>query len=152
MIKLSASVSKKLPVPEIEYSSHCLSAGIEIELASDVPQDELKEKLRSLYSMLEESIDEQMWQGQISQEKPQNSPTPALGPTSNNGPLSSNMQNGRKATKAQVRAIYAIAEDKGYADERMKELLSGYGVEESSALSIGQASKLIDSLKSNGKE
>jgi len=34
----------------------------------------------------------------------------------------------------------------------MKELLSGYGVEKSSALSIGQASTLIDALKNNGQE
>ena len=152
MIKLSASVSKKVPVPEVEFSSQSYSAGMEIEVASGTSQDEVKEKLRALYRTLEESIDEQMGQEQMSQEKHENSKGPTPVPKSSNGPNGDNMQNGRKATKAQVRAIYAIGKERGYGEERMKELLSEYGVEESSALSISQASKLIDALKNNGQE
>ena len=56
------------------------------------------------------------------------------------------------APDTRVRAIYAIGKERGYGDKKMKKLLPGYGVDESSALSISQASKLIDSLKNNGKE
>ncbi len=151
MIKLSASVSKKVPVPEVEFSSQSYSAGMEIELASDVPQDELKERLRSLYSMLEDSIDEQMGQGKEKEKEEHEDKGPTAVPKSN-GRNGASANNGRKATQAQGRAIWAIGKERGYGDERMKELLSGYGVEESSSLSIGQASKLIDSLKNGGKE
>jgi len=151
MIKLNASVSKKVPVPEVEFSSQSYSAGMEVEVASGASQDELKENLRTLYGMLEEAIDEQLGQQQIGEQKPNSSQNPAPTPESNKGPTR-NKQNGRKATKAQVRAIYAITKERGYTEERMKELLSGYGVEVSSALSIGQASTLIDALKNNGQE
>ena len=152
MIKLSADVSKKVPVPDVDFSSQSYSAGMEIEVSSGTSQDELRERLRTLYGMLEESIDEQIGQRQANDQKPKNNQNPAPMPKVNTAPTGTNMQNGRKATKAQVRAIYAIGKEQGYTEESMKELLSGYGVEVSSALSIGQASKLIDALKNNGQE
>ena len=152
MIKLSASVSKKLPVPEIEFSSQSYSAGMEVEISSGTSQDDIMEKLNTLYSMLEDSIDEQMGrEKQGGQEKQENSQGPTAVPKSDNGP-GTNKHNGRKATEAQVRAIWAIGKERGYGDEKMKGLLSAYGVEESSDLSISQASRLIDALKNNGKE
>ena len=86
---------------------------------------------------------------EVGQEKPENDKGPNAVPRSNNGPNGDKTNNGRKATEPQIRAIYAIGKERGY---EMKELLSGYGVEESSDLSIAQASKLIDALKNNGKE
>ena len=60
MIRLSANVSKKVPLPDVEFSSQQFSAGMEVELSSSVDKDELKGKIRALYGLLEESIDEQI--------------------------------------------------------------------------------------------
>ena len=153
MIKLSAGVSKKMPIPNVEFSSQSYSAGMEIEVSSGTSQEELKQKLRTLYGLLEASIDEQIGQQQMGEQKPKNNKSPAAMPKVNTAPTNTNTHKGRAATKAQVRAIHAIAEDQGYTEEGVKELLSAtYGVETSSGLSIGQASSLIDALKNNGQE
>ena len=60
---------------------------------------------------------------------------------------------GRKATQAQVRAIYAIANDRGYSKGDLKEMLArNYGTGHPSGLSLSDASSVIDTLKNNGKE
>ena len=59
----------------------------------------------------------------------------------------------RLATKAQVKAIYAIAHERGYTDKDIEQLVSeSFEVAMPSDLSIGQASELIDTLKGDGKE
>jgi hypothetical protein len=60
---------------------------------------------------------------------------------------------GRKATQAQVRAIYAIANDRGYSKGDLKEMLArNYGTGHPTGLSLSDASSVIDALKNNGKE
>ncbi|MFP4029672.1 MAG: hypothetical protein ACLFWL_17975 [Candidatus Brocadiia bacterium] len=138
MIKLSANVSKKVPMPDVEYSSQNFSAGMEIEVSSKATRSELEEKFRSLYRLLEDSIQEQIQQADNSSTK--------KSPGSRGG-------NGRNATEAQVRAIHAIAGDRGYSDQELSGILTDrFGAAEPGALSIGQASTLIDSLKNNGKD
>lgn len=60
MIKLNASVSKKVPLPDVEYSSRSCSAGAEVEVSSGANAEELKEKLRALYLLLDQAVDEQL--------------------------------------------------------------------------------------------
>ena len=152
MIKLSANVSKKMPVPGVEFSSQSYSAGMEVEASSGAAKGELKEKLCALYSLLEESVQEQVKKVNGSAQAENggpSEPTRSRPSRSNNG----NSGNGRQATKAQIRAIHAIAKEQGYADDAVKELLADrFGLQTASALSIGQASSLIDTLKNNGKE
>jgi hypothetical protein len=40
MIKLSASVSKKVPVPDVEFSSDSYSAGLDVEMSSDASTED----------------------------------------------------------------------------------------------------------------
>ena len=158
MIKLSASVSKKVPVPDVEFSSQSYSAGMEVEVSSGTEPEEIGKKLKLLYALLEGSIDEQLAAGQS--EAPQEPPNPPF-PRGTNGhetrPNGHRTGNGTKkartATEAQMRAIQAIASDRGYSEPGLADLLSSrFGAHTVEALSIGDASRLIDLLKNNGKE
>ena len=60
MIKLTAHVSKKVPLPGVEYSSRSFSAGIEVEVADGVDVSQLRGRLQVLYGLLESSVDEQI--------------------------------------------------------------------------------------------
>ena len=58
-IKLSGSVSRKVPIPGLEYSSQSFSAGLEIEINSAEPA-EVQAQLQQLYYSLNQGIDEQV--------------------------------------------------------------------------------------------
>ena len=177
MIKLNANVSKKVPIPDMEYSSQNFSAGMEIEVSSNISKGELKDKYRELYRVLSESIREQLAEASISSSQmpqPQNHNTRrhqqvhsggngrggngygSNGHVGNghggNGHGGKNGNgNGKKATDAQVRAIYAIANSKGLDKQRIQNMLSeSYGVSYPNQLHIGDASSLIDQLKNGG--
>ena len=150
MIKLSASVSKKVPLAGIEFSSRSCSAGAEVEVSGDAGLDELKAKLRTLYRTLEEAVDEQLQgdTGHVPQREIPEGVRRDLGrrmDANGNG-------NGRKATEAQVWAIFAIAAEHGLTDGQLQDMLrEKYGTGDPEDLSLKDASGLISFLK-NGKE
>jgi hypothetical protein len=141
------------PLPDVDYSSCSCSAGAEVELASGVSPEELKEKLRALYGLLEEAVDEQLRGG------PQPAPPEAQRPLPEKARRALAAQaggNGRKATRAQLKAIQAIAGERGMGEEDLAEWLEEeFSVERAEELSVKDASALIDRLKEpsgNGKE
>ena len=150
MIKLSASVSKKVPVPEVEFSSQNYSAGMEVEASCDASEQAVRDRLRSLYGLLEEAIEEQI-EGRaprVPEDRPRPPQQRRNGPGNGGGNGSS-----RSSTEAQQKAIHAIARSQGYSRQRLGGLISeSFGVDSVSDLSIGEASSLIDTLKNNGKE
>jgi len=149
MIKLSANLSKKVPMPDVEFSSQSYSAGIEMEVGSAATHGDIREELRKLYALLEEAIDEQV--GGIAGESGKH----GSAVDGKEGPPSHPRQGiGRRpATEAQVRAIQAIARERGHSDENLRELIaSRFGSGEPSELSVAEASSLIDTLKGDGKE
>jgi len=148
VIKLSANVMKKLPVPRMEFSSRSYSAGIEVEVADGTNGQQLKEKLAALYALLEEAVNEQL-------EQKTGRPTVANG----RGRANSEPQkpkgrgNGRTATDAQLKAVRAIAKDRGLSRTDLTDLMDReFGIKEMRSLSLSQASRVIDLLKDNGKE
>jgi hypothetical protein len=155
MVKLSASVSKKVPMPDVEFSSRCCSAGIEVELATPSDSKEILSRLKQLYATLEVAVDEQL-------SAPRNAPAlngePEHTPNSPRAPKPRRNGNGngkgRPATDAQVRAIEAIARDRGVADSELTGILiDRFGAGEVTALTIREASTMIDELKGgNGRE
>jgi len=162
MIELSASVSKKVLVPDVEFSSRCYSAGMEIEVACDTPENAIKEKLQALYRLLEDSINGQIgvenaqMPTSTSTDKPEKnganghdvSDAIRRATTSGNGQKAGNKGNGRHATQAQVKAIYAIAHSGGHSEEDVGRICKeSFGEKDPAQLSIGQASQLIDALK-----
>jgi len=60
MIKLTGSVSRKVPVPGVEYSSQSVGAGMEVEVGNNATPEEIKKKFRNLYRVLEESVEKQI--------------------------------------------------------------------------------------------
>lgn len=60
MIKLTGSVSRKVPIPGQEFSSQSFSAGMEAEVGNEATADEIKEKIREMYQILEASVKEQI--------------------------------------------------------------------------------------------
>ena len=155
MIKLSAHVSKKVPVPDVEFSSQSYSAGMEIEVASPAGPEELKDRLQRLYGLLQESVEEQIKGAADRNGRAQGSRQSTSSRRSgDNGRGNDHGGNGgRAATEAQVRAIHAIASDRGYSDGELSGVISErFGARDAQSLSIGQASSLIDTLKENGKD
>jgi len=154
MIKISAHYSKKVPA-DVEFSSRSYSASIEKELADGTPVEEIRKRLQALYLLLEEAVDEQIAAGEARARPGRDLPEPVKetlrGRAAQGTPRRD--PNGRKATKAQIKAIYAIARDRGYPDEQLAEVVfDRFRAETPSELSIAQASSLIDLLKENGKE
>lgn len=153
MIKISAHISKKLPLPGFEYSSQSFSAGLEVEASdADLPEA-IKQKVQQLYALLEESVNAQIAaateaHGQPAGELPQ--PRAPRIPPANGGNGHGNGQRGSRsgqtvpATVAQCKAIKAIVGERGLD---LAAVLAPYRVNGPEELTIRDASKLIDELK-----
>lgn len=160
MIKITAHLSKKVPLEGIEYSSQQFSAGIEAEVACNADDQTIRDTLRRLYGTLEHAIDQQI--GKASGEKVPAKPAVAFAQkSSQSAPRNGFRSQGRRfnptqgrngngkgrsvgATPAQQKAIRAISHDLGID---LADALSGYGVAQPGELTVKQASALIDALK-----
>lgn len=170
MIKISAHIQKKLPLPGFEFSSQCFSAGLEVEASDADSPEAIKLKIRQLYAVLEESVNAQIAaaaeaHGQAAEHdnggnghrqsgagqqarRPNDGEAQqrAQGSTSGNG----NGQRGNRrgpmvpATAAQCKAIRSIA---GEQNLDLAAVLAPYRVNAAEELSIRDASRLIDELK-----
>ena len=157
MIRISAHVSRKLPVSGVDYSSRQASAGMELEVAEGVDPDALKQRFQELYATLNGAVEEQLKEGDdesqsiSSQEK---SKAEANATQAESNAPSSNSAHGNgansvaptrtSATQAQQRAIRAIVRDLG---TEVTEVLAPFQALHPGELSIRQASTLIDQLK-----
>jgi len=73
MIKLTGSVSRKLPIPGTEYSSQSFLAGIEVEVGNESTSAEIQKKFQEMYVLLETAVNEQITSNGISlSQKPKN--------------------------------------------------------------------------------
>ncbi len=163
MIRLSANLSKKVPLPGIDYSSQQYGASLEIEVSDADRPEAIQGRIRELYNLLSSAIDEQI--GVAHPNTARTLPPPV---TKNSAPVALPVQqrngyatgqnrvaavngngnvNGRAtgATAAQQKAVWAICKNLGV---NISDVLSEFSVGDVKALSVKQASKLIDSLKS----
>ncbi len=60
MIKISANISKKVPLPSVEFSSQQFGASMEIEVSDADQPDAIHQRIRDLYALLSRSVDEQI--------------------------------------------------------------------------------------------
>jgi hypothetical protein len=60
MIKLTGNVSRKVPIPGQDYSSQSFSAGMEAEVGNEATADEIRQKIKDMYQILEASVKEQI--------------------------------------------------------------------------------------------
>lgn len=147
MIRIHACAQKKVPMPGYEFSSQSFSAGLEVEASDADDPEAIRRRLRELYLLLNQAVDEQIAAaGQVpgaGQAGRPAAPTDANG----NGKGSRAGRNGGrevKATAAQARAIKSIAAEQGLD---LAEVLAPYGVTDPAALTIRDASTTIDALK-----
>lgn len=138
-LKLNVGLSRKVGEPQ--YSSRGASVNVELELDATVVGDpeRLRERIRFLFGLARSSVDEQLEGGDPPSEHG-NPRQPGAGAHSGNG-------NGadRAATDSQIRAIHAIARRQQVGLPAL--LRERFGVERPDALSLRDASALIDSLK-----
>ena len=125
---------------------------MEVEVASGASGEEVQKKLNALYALLEESIDEQIQACPAKPRTHEHAAAPGNGRAKGSKQSGSGGNGVRPATKAQVKAIYAIAREQGCTDQDIERLISeSFGTKAPEELSIGQASEFIDALKVNGK-
>jgi hypothetical protein len=60
MIRLSATISKKVPIPQTQFSSQQFGASVEIEVSDADKPEAIKQRIRQLYGLLSQTIDEQI--------------------------------------------------------------------------------------------
>ncbi len=169
MIRLEASLSRKLPLPGVEYSSQSFSAGISAEVSDADSPEVIKSKLHDLYAVLDEAVNEQLAAAAQTSASPtvnggaatferRLAPPPAQQPTPapvvrsgyatakpGNGNGNGNGRKMTMATEAQRRAIFAICKN---LNIDMAAVLADFNVADASQLTVKDASRLIDDLKS----
>ena len=152
MIRLTASLSKKMPIADVEFSSRQCGATIEVEVADQADPEDIRQRLRDLYGMMEEAVDAQL----------EGTPVPApedpvsrLSALKGDGKGGNGNGNGRRnghASAAQVKAVFAISKDRGLSRNDLATFLrEELGVERPEDLSVQQASDLIGRLQAMGK-
>jgi len=60
MIKLTGNVSKKVPIPGMNFSSQSFGAGMEVEVGNNASTEEIQKKFEGMYNLLETSVKEQI--------------------------------------------------------------------------------------------
>ena len=60
MIKISAKVSKVVPIPGADFSSLQYGATMEVEVSDGEKPDAIRERIRALYDLLSVAVDEQI--------------------------------------------------------------------------------------------
>ncbi|MDR1611402.1 MAG: hypothetical protein LBT97_01325 [Planctomycetota bacterium] len=173
MSKLSAVLSKKVPIPGLDFSSQQFSCGLEMELPGDQTQDNIRQNIRKLYALLHAAIDGEIRDAAAN--------PPAFMPAIRNAPRNpgeaganrwrghshgssrpgrwskpggnSRNDGGRpgRASQAQIKAVFAIARSNGMERGVLREMLEDrFNVSQPDDLSVRQASELIDALKDDG--
>ena len=156
MIKISANISKKVPLPGVDYSSQQFGAAMEIEISDADRPDAIKARIQEVYALLSQTVDEQIFGATtVANSRPQLPPAPQRQTTvpqpASNGRRYT-QQNDRAntgrpvmATEAQQRALFAIAKSMNLD---LAAVLASYNASEAKQLTVKDASRLIDDLKS----
>jgi len=146
-----ANVGKKLPMPGVAFSSQSFMAGIEVEVADAATPRQIQERIRQVYQLLAQTIDAEIAAQGAAR-------SPALPekrfpeqPAVRNGygeQRNGSDNGGRKATKAQVKAVFAIAKAAGMSRAELLDLVHReFHADKPDALTVKAASNLIERLK-----
>ena len=137
--KITVGLQQKTGQPN--YGSLGASCAIEVQVSDDdlERQEVLTAKIRRAYAACRQSINDELAMHHRDGETQSSSEAAEKGE-----PASATRS--RPATDAQVRAIRAIASKAGV--QLASELNSRFGVRSPNQLSLGQASQMIDELKS----
>lgn len=145
MIKVCANLSKKVPLPAVDFSSQQFGASLEIEVSDGEKSEVLKAKLHELYTLLAQSVDEQIAKARGDARGANVQARERMDRLRWNGKEGTRTQRGiAMATQAQQRAIVRICEAQGLD---VQAILADANAASPSQLTIKQASHFIDQLK-----
>jgi hypothetical protein len=148
--KIIASVSKKIPLAGLDFSSTSASCTVEAEIA-DLAQ--VADQARLLYRQAEAAVDEQLRLASAAPSQPRATPPPAAyanGPNPSprtSTPAPSNGRSGRgmpRASASQLKLIERLIDGDG---QRAGDICAANSVRSLPELTIRQASQVIDRLK-----
>lgn len=138
MLTLTVGVSRKVGEPN--YGSRGASVSLELELEGSLAYEteQLRERIRHLFVLAKASVNEELASGAAVHDR-----SFFNGSGDKNGHARNNI---RRATARQIRALRAITEQQ--AIDLVVFLSKRYGTVDPTRLSIDEASRLIDELKS----
>ena len=148
---LKANVGLSRKVADNNYGSKGASINIELELDSSLIGDSAKfqEKIRQVYGLARTALNDELngGNGHGTNGSSNNAPAQTSSP---NGNQPTNGQRPRPATRSQVKAIHAIANNQRL--DLARYLTDHHHVNRPEDLDIKTASRVIDDLKGNGQE
>jgi hypothetical protein len=141
-LRLNVGLNRKLG--ETNYGSRGASVNVEMELDSTLIGEptKLQERIRQAFAIVRTSLAEELNGHAAAKTNGTNGHTNGTSDDMASRPAG----NVRTATQSQVRALHAIAKNKGVVLGRL--LQGRYQVDRPEDLTIKQASELIDTLKS----
>ena len=135
MLKLNASYQKKIPA-EVDFSSKCFHASIEIELPDGLNEDQLKQRIHSTFELVKNSVENEI-NGKAA--------VPAASATAQPPQANSNGKNiNLPATKKQVKFLLDIANEKAVdITPHLRKCNAGSAYD----LNREQCSRMIDQIR-----
>jgi len=141
MIKLTANLCKKVPIAGMSYSSQSFMAGLEVEISEHSNNADICARIKEVYKLLEQSVDEQICDTENTASRTHNNSQHQYAQKKRNN-------NFRPASKAQVKAVYAISKADNISRDALTHMLRNeYHVDKPEDLAMSQASELISRLK-----
>ena len=166
-LKLNIGLSRKLGEPN--YGSRGASVNMELEVDTSLAgePDRLQDRIRRMFTLVRNSLEEELHSGS-GQATPPNGRAPSNGNGASNGHGNGQEANGnghgngnaighaapdqqsggRAATASQIKAMYAIAKSQGL--NLFSLVRSRFQTDKPEALSLRQASSVIDEMKKGG--
>lgn len=139
MLKLSTSYSKKVPVPDQDFSSQSYHAAVEVELSDALTPEQVQERIHQTFEMVRNAVEAELTGNRCQLPTSSHAAPPA--PPSGNGQA-------LKITNRQAKFITDLATQQGF---KLSELNANvgklYGVSSLYDLDRKQASALLDSLQ-----
>jgi hypothetical protein len=142
MLKLSTSFSKKVPVPDQDFSSQNYHASIELELSDALTPEQVQERIHQTFEMVRSAVEAELT-GKL-----QVAAVPVVAQTVN--PVRGEPP--VKASNKQVKFITDLATSQGFKlSDLNAHVQKLYGVTGLYDLTRQQASTLLDSLQDKRK-
>jgi hypothetical protein len=145
MLKAILSYSKKIPVVGQQYSSHSYHLSLETEMSEGLGHDAIQRKLHDTFELVKTAVEHELEGSKQSAVKPVEART-AEAPRSTEPVVG-------KASNKQIKYITDLAREQNIPlAELNSQVLKLFGVDSVYALTKGDASKMLDSLRTDHRK